>query len=148
MRLKSNVRHEYVLDKILNLLSWTHQVVQTSQVVTVQEWQQILLVSSHKLHKHMLITSRRNRKCRTYFKWGNTFFVSIRMESWGLGFMFKGEVKELPAFITHYVTFMQVSHKAFGLKLSKSFISKKRSSFTSLDVFTTCTCYTQVLSCS
>lgn len=92
----------------------------------------------------MSITSRRNRKCRTYFRWGNIFFVSIRMESWGLGFMFQGIVKELHAFITHYVTFMQVSHKAFGQKLSKSFIFRKRSSFSSLDAFTTG--YTRVLS--
>lgn len=58
------------------------------------------------------------------------------MESRGLRFLFHGIVKELLAFITHYVTFTQISHKSFGQKLPKSLIFRKRSSFTSLDAFT------------
>lgn len=68
----------------------------------------------------MSISSRWNRKCRTYFQWGNTFFVRITIESQVLGFLFQGIVKELPAFITNYVTFIQVSHKSFGQKLSRA----------------------------
>lgn len=117
------------------LLSWTHQVVQTPQAVTVQEWQEVCVISFHKLRKRQPISSRRDRKCRTYLRWGNIFFVNFRMESRGLRFLFHGIVKELLAFITHYVTFTQISHKSFGQKLPKSLIFRKRSSFTSLDAF-------------
>lgn len=71
-------------------------------------------------------------------------FVRIKIESQVLGFLFQRIVKELPAFITNYVTFIQVSHKSFGQKLSKSFISRKQSPFTSL--YAPSTGYTRVWS--